>query len=344
MTLAEIQGLFGESVRIEAFRRFGADPGRFEELEGSAPVYRCAAAGREIALKIAPGYAPGHGQVAGSTVEQVGGEMDFVLALAAAGVPVAAPVPSASGAYVEVVEAGGAGAEEAAFLATATEFLPGELLPDDDVMRFPEGLVRAWGRAVGMLHRVSEGFAPAPGRRRLSWLESDLLDEAWFEGGDGRLARERGRLLEAAAALPSGPPSFGLCHGDPHHGNFMWHGGRLTLFDFDAARYAPYVDDLQAALYNCLPMPREDVEGRRRFALDFIEDFAEGYRAERPLPRGELGRLPLLLKLGELTSYAYCRKYWVGGELTPRRRDIIAGYERRLAEGVPVVAFREGDL
>ena len=165
MTLAEIQGLFGESVRIEAFRRFGADPGRFEELEGSAPVYRCAADGREIALKIVPGYAPGHGQVTGSTVEQVGGEMDFVLALAEAGVPVAAPVPSASGAYVEVVEAG---REDAAFLASATEFLPGELLPDDDVMRFPEGLVPAWGRAVGMLHRVSEGFAPSPGRRRLS--------------------------------------------------------------------------------------------------------------------------------------------------------------------------------
>jgi Ser/Thr protein kinase RdoA (MazF antagonist) len=147
-----------------------------------------------------------------------------------------------------------------------------------------------------------------------------------------------------AAALPTSGPGGGLCHGDPHHGNFMWHRGRLTFFDFDACCYGPYVGDVAEALYNCLPMPREDIEARRRFVLDFLAEFVTAYRTERPLPDGELAKIPSLLKLAEISAYGYYRKYWTDTELTERRLAIVDGYERRIAEAVPVVAFRSGDL
>jgi len=341
MTLDDARARYSDAMRDEAFSRFGVERGATdgpEELEGSAPVFKCRRGELDLALKIAPGFAPGHEQVMGSTVEQVQAEVDFVLHLRGEGVSVAAPVPSAGGAFVETIDAGAG----AAFFAYATEFVPGELLPDDDVTVFPKGLVPVWGRELGRLRAASETWRPVAGRRRLSWEEIDVLDPGYFATAELRAEWER--TIESVRALERDGAGCGLGHGDPHHGNFMWHEGRFTFFDFDACHYGPYIADLASALYNCLPLPREDVAGRRAFALGFLRDFVGGYRSARSLPPEELAALPLLLKREELGAYGYYRKYWQSEELTERRRAVVAGYESRIARAVPVVAFEPGDL
>jgi Ser/Thr protein kinase RdoA (MazF antagonist) len=341
MTLNEIRALYGEDIRKEAFARFGADPDDYEELEGSAPVYRCNVEGLAIALKVTPGFMPGSPQIMGSTIEQINAEIDFVRKLATSGAPVAAPVRAASGEFLELITPGTESDKPcgAAFFAYATEMLPGELLPDDDVVIFPPGVVSAWGAALGMVHRISGGFTPIPGRLRLHWLDDDTLDPIWFQGMgmDARIEREYQETMEAARELPVTAPSGGLCHGDPHHGNFMWHAGRFTFFDFDACCYGPFTSDIAEALYNCLPMPREATEIRRTFAREFLDKFITAYRTERALPDAALDDIPLLLKLAEVSAYGYYKKYWTGTELTERRRAVLAGYERRIAEAIPVV-------
>jgi len=101
MNLTQIRSPYDDAIRDEAFRRFGATRDGTEELEGSTPVYRTSSGGREIALKITPGFATGHAQVQGSTIEHIEAEVDFVRFLAESGLPVAAPLPSPSGSYME---------------------------------------------------------------------------------------------------------------------------------------------------------------------------------------------------------------------------------------------------
>ncbi|HPH98556.1 MAG TPA: phosphotransferase [Anaerolineaceae bacterium] len=339
--LRDIQDQYSDVILHEACRRFGFDPQGLEEFEGSAFVYGGLADGKERILKITPGVI-GMGQVMGSTEEQVMGEIDFSNYLSRNGVPLAAPVASKNGVWVEIIPLN----EQGCFLATCFEKATGFMYPDEDEVTFPEEVLVEWGRLAGMMHRLSGGYKPSkPEWQRVDWRDDDLLDFEALLSADLHLIRQRrDELMARLNSLPQTPDVYGLVHADFHHGNFFVDGGRLTVFDFDAARPFWYMGDIGIALYNCLPLPRTRTVDRRTYALRFLAQFLKGYRKEKELDVFWLEQIPLFFKYCELEHYAYFFKYWDFNNLSERRRNLLADFQQRIENEVPVVMFEPGDL
>ena len=265
--LHDIQQRYTPAILAEALRRFGFSPTPLLELEGSAFVYEGLLDGLPRILKIAPGIWNSTEQITGSTREQLLAEVDFVRYLAKNGLPVALPVPSRSGNWVELLPLD----EHACFLAYAFEKAPGEMYPDEDEVHFPTAVLVEWGRLSGQLHRLSASYHPHPERQRLPWHVNDLLDfSALIPPEQTRVHQRRAEILARLHALPQDAESYGLVHGDFHHGNFLVEGEKITLFDFDAAEYFWYAGEVCVALYNCLPLPRGETARRRTYALDYL--------------------------------------------------------------------------
>lgn len=339
--LREVQDQYTDAILHEACQRFGFDAQSLEEFEGSAFVYGGLAGGRERILKIMPGVI-GMGQVMGSTVEQVMGEIDFANYLARNGVPLAAPVASQKGAWVETIPLN----EQGCFLVTCFEKAPGFMYPDEDEVIFPESILVEWGRLAGLMHRLSGGYQPArPEWQRVDWRDDDLLDFENLLPAEQRLIRQRrDELLAQLNRLPQTSDVYGLVHADFHHGNFFVDGEKITIFDFDAACPFWFTGDICIALYNCLPLPRTRTADRRAYALRFLTHFLRGYRKEKELDVFWLERLPLFIKYCELEHYAYFFKYWDFNNLSERQQSLLADFQRRIEDEVPVVMFEPGDL
>jgi len=339
--LAQIQQRYDAHIRDEALRRFGFVTDSIQELEGTAFVYEGLAEGQICILKIAPGVWNTAEQITGSTREQILAEVDFVRYLAESNLPVALPVCSRNGEWVELIPLD----EQACFLAYACEKAPGMMYPDGDEVIFPEPVLVEWGRMSGQLHRLSETYKPHPERRRLPWYANDQMDFASLIPPEQSLVyQRRDELLQQLHALPQDAHSFGLVHGDLHHGNFLAAGEKLTLFDFDAAEYFWYIGELCNSLYNCMPLPRTLTARRRVYTLDYLRCYLRGYRQERPCEHFWLEQIPLFLKYCELCTYAYFHKYWDISALSPRRAALLADLRSRIENEIPVVAFEPGDL
>ena len=339
--LHDIQQRFTPAILTEALRCFGFAPTPLLELEGSAFVYEGLREGLPCILKIAPGVWNTAQQITGSTREQLLAEVDFVRYLAENGLPVALPLPSRDGNWVELLPLD----DHACFLAYAFKKAPGEMYPDEDEVHFPAAILVEWGRLSGWLHRLSAAYLPHPQRRRLPWHTNDLLDFPALIPNEQKLVyQRRDELLDRLNALPQDPEFYGLVHGDFHHGNFLVEGEKITLFDFDAAEYFWYAGEVCVALYNCLPLPRAETAKRRRYALDYLQQFLRGYRQEKAFSDFWLAQIPLFLKHCELLNYAYFHKYWDLLNLSPRRAEVLADFRRRIEEGIPVVVFEPGDL
>ena len=339
--LHDIQQRFTPAILGEALQRFGFAPEPLLELEGSAFVYEGLVDRQPRILKIAPGIWNSDRQLTGSTLEQLLAEVDFVRYLAENGLPVARPVLSRSGNWVERLPLD----DQACFLAYTFEKAPGEMYPDADEVHFSKNVMVAWGHLCGRLHHLSAAYQPHPERRRLPWHANDLLDfPALIPPEQTLVYRNRDELLTRLNALPQDTESYGLVHGDFHHGNFLIDGEKLTLFDFDAAEYFWYTGEICTALYNCLPLPRHEIAKRRLYALNYLHHFLRGYRQEREFSDFWLTQIPLFLKYCELLNYAYFHKYWDLSNLTPRRAQVLADLRHRIEQEIPVVAFDPGDL
>jgi Ser/Thr protein kinase RdoA (MazF antagonist) len=339
--LGDIQDRYTDSILAEAIWRFGFAPESMHELEGSAFVYEGLLECLPRILKIVPGVWNTDEQITGSTREQLLAEVDFVRYLAENDLPVALPVPSRNGEWVEVLPLD----EKACFLVYAFEKAPGIIYPDEDEVIFPLALLVEWGRMGGRLHRLSGRYQPNGAQHRLPWHANDLLDfAALIPPEQTRVFKRRDEILQRLHALPQDRDSFGLNHGDFHHGNFLVDGEKITLFDFDAANYFWYAGEVCVALYNCLPLPRSEAVKRRAYALNYLHHFLHGYRQERAFDDFWLTQLPLFLKYCELLNYAYFHKYWDLSNLTDRRQGVLADLRQRIELDIPVVAFEPGDL
>ncbi|HOX13143.1 MAG TPA: phosphotransferase [Spirochaetia bacterium] len=338
-----VMDLFDDRIRREAADRFGMDGDSLEELEGSAYVFageRRDGKGRVRGiLKITPGLRD-PGPIMGASRAELEAEVDYVRYLAANRVPAARSLPSLTGADVEEIPIDG----DRSFLAYCFEFAEGSMFPDDDLTVFPPGVLREWGRLLGMTHRLAPGFRPRPGARRPDWRGDDHLRSRLFVPASQEAVHRRfDETVLLLESLPAEPREYGIVHGDFHHGNFLAEGERLTLIDFDACRFTWFSMDLATALFNCLPMPRSRTALRRDCAMDWLSRILEGYREERTDSPSLLADLPLFLYVNELLAYSYRYKHWEPEELEDRA-DYLSSIRERIEDRAPVVEFRPGDL
>lgn len=213
------------------------------------------------------------------TEDEVRGELEFLVRLDESGIPVTVPVARPDGSCYIALDA-----PEGTRFGVLFGFAAGQPLSDKPT---PENL-RAYGALLARVHQAADAMPPIGSRAPLTVEE--LVDESLEEllrafgarssaGYMGRYAAEMVRPV--IAALPTEPPAYGFCHGDPGTGNaLVTSDGRITLLDFDFCGPAWRAHDLAVAL-NDIPE-------------DEARHFLDGYRGARPLPADEAAAIPHL--------------------------------------------------
>jgi len=288
----------------EALAAFGGRDARLV-AERENTVYEAALPEGRAALRLhRPGY---------QSLDEIRSELDWMQALAAAGVavpkPLGAPVVLATGR-----------------VATAVRWVEGEPLgaagvpltgsPDEQRARF-----RAVGLAVARLHEASDGLDLGEGFTRHAWDIDGFLGDAPLWGRfweNPTLSAEERRLMLAARREARGVledfaargGDYGLIHADVLRENVLVAGEDVTLIDFDDAGWGFRLYDIATLMSQNEDAP--DAGGLRDAAL-------AGYREVRPLSEADAALLPVFVLLRRFASTGWVVPRAAPGDPTVRR-------------------------
>ena len=202
-------------------------------------------------------------------------ELDFILHCAGAGLAVARPVASRSGALIEAFLSG-----DGLHYAVAFEGLEGDQYEAEEL---DDAKIRAWGGALAALHQASASFPATTARQTWQQHLQATLDTLPAE--ETALAEIIGSGIAWLNTLPK--DDYGLIHGDFEQDNLVWQGNRPQILDFDAGTYTWFGVDIAIAVQDFY------FDG----SLSQIDLFLDGYAAVRPLPEGIREHLPRLSRL-----------------------------------------------
>ena len=242
-------------------------------------VYRFDAGGRGYYLRIC--------HVSLHPLPEARAVMRFLRFLAAQGVPVGAPVPSASGAYIETLPQG--------YFAAAQREAPGVSL-ERHLLDLP--VYRAWGRSLGKLHAAARRFQP----ERSSDYQFPSVQQFWrnieptIRAAAPNIQRVYAELTDWMGGLPL--RDYGLTHGDFRPGNVIWDGATARTIDFDEPNYHWYIADICRALLELYDQPATE---RRKFR----DEFMRGYLAEHTIDDWWLTQLPYFAQHRALLMHAW---------------------------------------
>lgn len=214
------------------------------------------------------------------TEAQINEEHAFAAELAAADIPVVAPLATADGNTLR---------QHGEFFFALYPMRGGRSPELDN----PEQL-QIIGRFIGRLHKVSE---TAPFHNR-SVVDTETLgrDTSSYLIDNRRLPAELGSAYENLIAdlLPKVEARFAACrqvrsirlHGDFHPGNILWRDETPHIVDLDDARTGPAIQDLWLFL-----------SGDRQYQQARLADLLDGYTMFRDFDSAELGLVEALRTL-----------------------------------------------
>ena len=247
-------------------------------------VYRLDHKGEAFALRLhRPGY---------RTDQELWSELQWMSAIARGGLPVPAPVRSASDAFLHVVD--GTQVDVLTWLAGEPIGKTGEPLQAVD----RSGLFHGLGREMAKLHAISDDWTVPDGFERCTWDREGLLGDQplWDRFWENPTLNDDDRTLflavrdRADEALKRLEPEldFGLIHADLVRENIMADGTKLQLIDFDDSGFGFRLFDLATTL---LKNRREPDYPDLRTAL------LEGYASQRVIDTDALDLFILLRAL-----------------------------------------------
>lgn len=205
------------------------------------------------------------------------------------GLPIAAPVLSPGGNYVETVAT-----ELGTYHAVLFTGLEGETL---EVETMQASQFRNWGEALGKLHSVlqncpDELITERPAMaNQLSWVETIM--PADHQAGQ----RELALVKTWARELNLQRDDFGLIHYDFEQDNLLWRDGCPSMLDFDDCARYPWVADIAYALRDLF---ETEIDLQNSFFLEFID----GYRQHKAISEAMLSQLPMCMRVHNLVTYA----------------------------------------
>ncbi|MCI2395764.1 phosphotransferase [Aliiroseovarius sediminis] len=259
-------------------------------------VHEVRVGGSPAALRLhRPGY-----QSAGA----IRSELDWMAALARAGMRVPAPIPTRSGDTVADLGAGQ--------IATVVSWVDGAPIGEGGVPLAGSkaeqvALYHKVGTELAMLHNLTDAMTLPDGFTRHRWDIPGLLGDNPFWGrfweSPALSESERALVLRAravahdmATAFAGGGADFGLIHADALRENIFVHNGDLTLIDFDDAGFGFRIYDLAVMMTQNEDEP----------AADAIRDAAiAGYRAHRAFPKQAEDLLPMFIMMRRFASMGW---------------------------------------
>ena len=264
-------------------RKYGLAAVRCEFLvRGVGDTYLVESAGRRYILRV---YRSSHRNRA-----QIGAEVDLLLALQRAEVPVSFPVPDVAGEFIQSIPA-----VEGQRCAVLFSYAAGRSVPILNEAQLGE-LARQMARfheisavlelPAGRWHFDPETTLFGPLARLKSYFSEDPAGYAWLEQAVEQVARKLAQLDVSAF-------STGYCHFDFLPKNFHFDGDSVTFFDFDFMGRGWLVNDIMTFWQHMTI----DVHFGRMTADGFDQaytHFLAAYRACRPVSEQELEAIPYL--------------------------------------------------
>ena len=271
---------------LAAAELWGADARSVEHIgDFGNSVYAVVRGGEQLILRLTePSYRSWSDNQA---------ELEYLQHLDGCDVRVSVPLASQADALLERVTVG-----ERSLLASLFTYAPGEYV-DRESAHWGAPFFRAWGRALGCIHRASRSFRPAGHARRWRWSEEGLFANArdLIPAGDAESLRELETLLGWFARLPETGDTFGMTHADFGPRNFNYHPELgITAFDFGNCCYHWYISDLAIALSTLRRWPRDERDRYRDWLL-------AGYQEIYPIDPGLLANLDWFIRLRILYVY-----------------------------------------
>lgn len=327
----ELVHRFHEGIRDEAARRYGVSPSDLTELNAFENfVYEAENEdGVSFVLRVSHSTR--------RTFDYTLGEIEFVRYLGAAAIPVAQPILSEAGQFVERIEDSDPGHH---FVVTAFERADGIVFDDAPPLKeryWKPQLFRDLGRIFARLHNRAQTYKLSnPRFKRQEWYEYDVVDIDRFAPPEEQLVRERtARIIERLKQLPRTPEAYGLIHADLHPHNFCFADGRITAFDFDNCEYAWFVKDIAVIVFY---VARAEARGQREEAVAaFLAPFLDGYRELRRCDRVWLEAVPDMLALQRSMNYALFHQYRDPGLLDEATLDAWSRFRRDIEAEAPVL-------
>jgi len=327
----ELVRRFHDRIRDEAAHRYGLSPSDLTELNAFENYVYDAESEDGVALVLRVSHSTRR------TVDYTLGEVEFVRYLGAAGIPVAQPILSEAGQFVERIEDSDPGHY---FVVTAFERAEGIVFDDAPPLKeryWKPPLFRDLGRIFARLHNRAQTYKLSnPRFKRQEWYEYDVVDIDRFAPPEEQLVRERtARIIERLKQLPRTPEGYGVIHADLHPHNFCFADGRITAFDFDNCEYAWFVKDIAVILFY---VARAEPRGKREEAVAaFLAPFLEGYRELRRCDRVWLEAVPDMLALQRSMNYALFHQYRDPGLLDEATLDAWSRFRRDIEADTPVL-------
>ena len=328
----ELVRRFQGGVRDEAAQRYGVAPDALVQLTAFENFVYEATSQDEVELVLRLSHSTRR------TLDYTLGEVEFVRYLAAAGLPVARPLLSEAGLFVEKIPEPGDAAHY--FVATAFERAPGHVFDDAPPLKekyWKPALFEELGRIFARLHNRAQSYRPStPELKRQEWHEYDVVDIDRFAPREETMVRERTSAIVARLhRLPQGKEGYGLIHADLHPHNFCFDAGTITVFDFDNCEYAWFVKDIAVLLFY---VARAEAPGAREdAAAAFLGPFLRGYRELRACERGWLEAVPDMLALQRSMNYALFHQYRDPTVQSEETLDAWRRFRRDIEGDVPVL-------
>jgi Ser/Thr protein kinase RdoA (MazF antagonist) len=221
---------------------------------------------------------------------QIGAEVDLLLALQRAAVPVSFPIPDHAGECIQSIPA-----VEGQRYAVLFSYAAGRSLPILNEEQLGE-----LGRQMARFHQISAGLELPAGRwhfdlettlfgplaRLKPYFSEDPAGYAWLEQAVEQVVRKLAQLDVSAF-------STGYCHFDFLPKNFHFDGDSVTFFDFDFMGRGWLVNDIMTFWQHMTI----DVHFGRMTADAFDQAYAHflaAYRACRSVSEQELEAIPYL--------------------------------------------------
>jgi amicoumacin kinase len=327
----ELVRRFQEKVRDEAARRYGLLPSDLTQLNAFENFVYEAENQDGVALVLRLSHSTRR------TFDYTMGEIELVRYLGAAKIPVAQPILSDAGQFVERIEDSDPAHH---FVVTAFERAEGVVFDDAPPLRalfWKPPLFRDLGRLFARLHNRAQTYKLSnPRYKRQEWYEYDVVDIDRFAPPEEKLVRERTlAIIERLKRLPRTPDVYGVIHADLHPHNFCFADGRITAFDFDNAEYAWFTKDVAVLLFY---VARAEAREQRADAVAaFLTPFLEGYRELRPFDKQWLEAIPDMLALQRSMNYALFHQYLDPADRDEDTMDTWSRFKRDIEADIPVV-------
>lgn len=167
--------------------------------------------------------------------------------------------------------------------------------------------IQELGSTVGKMHTLTESFNPSEPENIPSWKSPEWISnpEKYFPKSQKKVIDPILELKDEISKLTKGKRNYGLIHDDLHTGNIFKVDGKIIILDFECLHLNWFIAEIASTLLfrTWIGQDKENHK-TKEIAIHFLRDFINGYKKEHNLEDNWQKKIPLFLKLREISLFA----------------------------------------